>query len=429
MNEVTLTAKIHLHATADDSSKFEMITEVYSGACDFVSEQIFWNDYKLSFDCVNRNLYYIIRDKFDLKAQFSQSVTKTVIAKYKTVDSQMEPYTYTDEKGKTCYIKRDHRWLTKPVRFNRPQADLVRNRDYSFVGDKLSINTMQGRVYVDYDIPEAYKKYFERTDNPWKLGTAKLVSLNGEWYLHIPVTKKFDWETEKFDFLKGLDRGIRFIYTSFDGKKTEFLSGEELIEKRANFLKVRAELQARGTKSAKRRLKKLSGRENRWMRDVNHRLTKTLVEESKEKTLFVLEDLSGISKSPDKSAAFNGQLTSWAFYEFEEMLTYKAHMAGCEVIKVNRAYTSQRCPKCGRINKNNRKHDKHFYECDKCGYKSNDDRVGAMNIYHLGELYLQGVENPKYVKPKETKKTKKAKDPKKAQKKEESKQKEVTATS
>lgn len=66
------------------------------------------------------------------------------------------------------------------------------------------------------------------------------------------------------------------------------------------------------------------------------------------------------------------------------------------VLEVDPAYTSQRCPKCGRIHKENRDHDTHSYTCDCCGYQSNDDRIGAMNLQLLGTLYISGEERPSF---------------------------------
>ena len=68
------------------------------------------------------------------------------------------------------------------------------------------------------------------------------------------------------------------------------------------------------------------------------------------------------------------------------------------MIEIPAQYTSQRCPRCGRINKDNRDHDLHLYKCDRCGYSSNDDRVGAMNIYALGLMVRNGIENAKFKK-------------------------------
>ena len=84
---------------------------------------------------------------------------------------------------------------------------------------------------------------------------------------------------------------------SYDEKgKTDFVSGKKIATKRHKLQEIRKELQAKGTKATKRRLKALSGRENRWMSDVNHRMSKTLVEKYGRDTLFVLEDLTGVTK-------------------------------------------------------------------------------------------------------------------------------------
>ncbi len=189
--------------------------------------------------------------------------------------------------------------------------------------------------------------------------------------------------------------------TTYDEKgHTDFYSGQNILKKRASFLKTRAELQAKGTRSAKRKLKAISGRENRWMTDVNHQLSKTLVNKYGKNTLFVIEDLAGVSfddknlSTWDKS--HNGELRSWAFYQLEQFLDYKAKETDSYVLKVDASYTSQRCPKCGRIHKPNRHHEIHEYICDSCGYRSNDDRIGAMNLYTLGTMYVSGDMNPRF---------------------------------
>ena len=91
------------------------------------------------------------------------------------------------------------------------------------------------------------------------------------------------------------------------------------MKKRDKFQAVRAELQSRGTKSAKRVLKRLAGRENRWMTDVNHQISKTLVRSYGENTLFVIEDLTEVSFSEEnlKNRSADGRygLRSWSFYQ------------------------------------------------------------------------------------------------------------------
>ena len=275
---------------------------------------------------------------------------------------------------------------------------MVRNRDYSFVdnGQSLSINTLGKRTKCTFK-SKSFSKYL---DGSWTLGTAKLVELKGLWYLHIPVTKSVEvFQRENVRHVVGIDRGLRFLTVSYDEQgKTEFVSGRKIAAKRHKFLKVRQQLQSKGTKSAKRRLKALSGRENRWMSDVNHRISKTLVTKYGKDTLFVLEDLTGVSfeaSNLSQTAKQNYDLRSWPFYQLEQYLTYKAHENCSEVLKVSAKYTSQRCPKCATVHKENRKPHQHLYRCQ-CGYQSNDDRIGAMNIQHLGTMWISGDNHPRY---------------------------------
>ncbi|KRM30640.1 IS607 family transposase ISLasa12 [Agrilactobacillus composti DSM 18527 = JCM 14202] len=117
--------------------------------------------------------------------------------------------------------------------------------------------------------------------------------------------------------------------------------------------------------------------------------------------MFVLENLVNVRFATEKTTKDTRyEKVSWAFYQLEQMLTYKAIQAGVAVITVSAAYTSQRCPHCGEIKKTNRKYQLHAYQCSNCGYQSNDDRVGAMNIQYLGTQYINGVKKPKLKKKK-----------------------------
>ena len=406
MAELVKTLELHIHPDDMAVGLFQELTAAYSDACDKISDYVFHNGFILNFMDLQKQIYGTIRETTPLKSQMVISALKTVTARYKTVKEQMyqNPYKYKDETDSWRYITRTLEWLQTPVRFRRPQADLVRNRDYSFVngGSLLSINTLGKRVKVPFDIPECFQSYF-MGGSGWSFGTAKLLSLNGNWYLHIPMTRKApksEADTSP-SHVVGIDRGLRFIATAYDEKgNTSFVSGEAILKKRGQFNQVRAELQSKGTKSAKRALKRISGRENRWMSDVNHQISKALVGKYGSNTLFVLEDLIGVSFSDNnlknRSSQEKNELRSWAFYQLEQYLTYKAQEVGSTVIKVPANYTSQRCPKCGRIHKENRDHKNHEYICDACGYRSNDDRIGAMNLYTLGTMYVSGDVNPRF---------------------------------
>ena len=375
-------------------------------AWNFISQYIFEHAFELKQSKLNKALYHDLRDKFELKSQMAQSAIKTVIARYKTVKTQLfqHPFRYDtgkkDGKGRGIWaqIYRDLTWLWQPINFKRPQLDLQRGRDWSYLSatNQLSLNTLNGRRKVDF-VCKGFDQYLDQTK--WKFGSLKMLQLRGKWYIHLSATTAIpEFEAEQAVHVVGIDRGLRFLAACYDEKgKSILFSGQKILRKRRKYKKLRAELQAKGTKSAKRRLKKIGQRENRWMSDVNHRLTKTLIDHYGSNTIYALEDLTDVRFATEKSPKDQRyEIASWAFYQFEQFLTYKANLNSSAVVKVPAKYTSQRCPKCGRIHKDNRDHELHLYTCDKCGYKSNDDRLAAMNIQFLGTLYRSGEEAPQF---------------------------------
>lgn len=378
----------------------------YRDACNFISQYIFEHAFELKQSKLNKALYHDLRDKFELKSQMAQSAIKTVIARYKTVKTQLfqHPFRYDtgkkDGKGRGIWaqIYRDLTWLWQPINFKRPQLDLQRGRDWSYLSatNQLSLNTLNGRRKVDF-VCKGFDQYLDQTK--WKFGSLKMLQLRGKWYIHLSATTAIpEFEAEQAVHVVGIDRGLRFLAACYDEKgKSILFSGQKILRKRRKYKKLRAELQAKGTKSAKRRLKKIGQRENRWMSDVNHRLTKTLIDHYGSNTIYALEDLTDVRFATEKSPKDQRyEMLSWVFYQFEQFLTYKANLNSSAVVKVPAKYTSQRCPKCGRIHKDNRDHELHLYTCDKCGYKSNDDRLAAMNIQFLGTLYRSGEEAPQF---------------------------------
>lgn len=373
MEQITITAKIQISATADDKVLLNKTMSVYSDACNYVSDYVF-RTHDLKQFSLNKTLYFTLRERFGLKSQMAQSVFKTVIAKYKTV------------------LENESKWI-KPS-FKKPQYDLVWNRDYSLTQNCFSVNTLNGRVKLPY-FAEGMSKYFDHTI--YKFGTAKLVNKHGKYFLHIPVT----YDVEESDIsdicnVVGIDRGINFVVATYDSKhKSGFVSGKAIKQKRANYSKLRKELQMRQTPSARRRMKAIGSRENRWMQDVNHQVSKALVEKNPKHTLFVLEDLSGIRNATERVRTKDRYISvSWSFYDLEQKLMYKAKQNQSTVIKVNPAYTSQCCPACGHIEKANRNKKIHLFRCKNCGYQSNDDRIGAMNLYRMGINYLEDSQVP-----------------------------------
>ena len=376
MEQMTITAKIQIIAAETDKVLLDETMSVYRNACNYVSDYVF-RTHDLKQFSLNKALYSTLREKFNLKSQMAQSVLKTVIARYKTI------------------LENQNEWI-KPS-FKKPQYDLVWNRDYSLTQNRFSINTLNGRVKLSY-FSDGMSKYFDHTI--YKFGTARLVNKHGKYYLHIPVTYEVE-ESNISDICNvvGIDRGINFVVATYDSKhKSGFVSGKAIKQKRAKYSKLRKELQMRHTPSSRRRLKAIGQRENRWMQDINHQVSKALVENNPKHTLFVLEDLSGIRNATERVKTKDRYVSvSWSFYDLEQKLIYKAKQNQSSVIKVDPRYTSQCCPCCGHVEKSNRSKKIHLFTCKKCGYKSNDDRIGAMNLYRMGINYLADSQVPNTV--------------------------------
>ena len=376
MEQITITAKVQIVATDTDKVLLNKTMSVYCDACNYVSDYVF-RTHDLKQFSLNKILYSTLREKFSLKSQMAQSVFKTVIARYKTI------------------LENQNEWI-KPS-FKKPQYDLVWNRDYSLTQNCFSVNTLNGRVKLPY-FAEGMSKYFNHSI--YRFGTAKLVNKHGKYYLHIPVTYEVE-ESNISDICNvvGIDRGINFVIATYDSKhKSGFVSGKAIKQKRANYSRLRKELQMRHTPSSRRRLKAIGQRENRWMQDINHQVSKALATGNPKHTLFVLEDLTGICNVTERVKTKNRYVSvSWSFYDLEQKLIYKAKQNQSSVIKVDPRYTSQCCPACGHTEKSNRNKKIHLFTCKNCGYTSNDDRIGAMNLYRMGINYLADSQVPNTV--------------------------------
>ena len=376
MEQITITAKVQIVATDTDKVLLNKTMSVYCDACNYVSDYVF-RTHDLKQFSLNKILYSTLREKFSLKSQMAQSVFKTVIARYKTI------------------LENQNEWI-KPS-FKKPQYDLVWNRDYSLTQNCFSVNTLNGRVKLPY-FAEGMSKYFNHSI--YRFGTAKLVNKRGKYYLHIPVTYEVE-ESNISDICNvvGIDRGINFVVATYDSKhKSGFVSGKAIKQKRANYSRLRKELQMRHTPSSRRRLKAIGQRENRWMQDINHQVSKALATGNPKHTLFVLEDLTGIRNVTERVKTKKRYVSvSWSFYDLEQKLIYKAKQNQSSVIKVDSRYTSQCCPACGHTEKSNRNKKIHLFTCKNCGYTSNDDRIGAMNLYRMGINYLADSQVPNTV--------------------------------
>jgi IS605 OrfB family transposase len=365
----TITAKIQIYPNDKQIESLNVTRRAYQKAMNWLSERVF-ETRELKQAKLQELYYQKIRADFDLKSQMACTLVRLVIAKYKSAKSN------------------GHDWSL--VKFRNFEYDMSWNRDYSINKSIFSINTLDGRIKVEYN-PNGMQKYF---DGSWSFGTAKVVNKYGKWFLHIPMSKEIDLLNDSdINNIVGIDLGINFLATTYDSSgDTKFFSGKQVKYKRAKFSKARKEMQVKQTASARSKLKQIGSRENRWMSDINHQITKALCEQYPVGTLFVLEDLTGVRNATEKVKVKNRYVSvSWAFYQFRFLLEYKAKLYGHKVVALDPKYTSQTCPKCGHVNKANRDKKNHRFCCTNCSYKSNDDRIGAMNLHRKGIEYISAV--------------------------------------
>lgn len=369
--EQIVTAKIQIFP--DEAQKQILLDSMaaFQSACNFVSDHVY-ETRDLSASSLNQKLYYSIRERLGLPSQMTQSAIRAVIAAYRSMQSNGQ-------------------W--EHAGFSRAFTELVWNRDYLLRENMFSVNSLKGRLKIGYTF-KGLEKYFDAS--VYRFGQAKLLTRKGKFYLHISVKRELpDPDADRIVNVTGVDRWISFLANTYDSRgKARFYSGRHIKNKKANYKRLRRELQTLGTRSARRRLKAVSGRENRWMRDVNHCISKALVLDNPDHTLFAIEDLKGIREQvilkngSGRNREHYFEIAGWAYLDLEEKLRYKAERYGDLVVKFNPAYTSQTCPKCGHVDRNSRNRRNHLFTCTNCGYRSNDDRIAAMNLHRFGLCYL-----------------------------------------
>ena len=205
---------------------------------------------------------------------------------------------------------------------------------------------------------------------------AKLVYRNGGFFLFqvIDAPEAIPMETQ--DAL-GCDLGIVRLLTDSDGT---FYSGEAVERARRRHGHRRRNLQRNGSRAAKRKLRRISGRQARYQRDVNHVISKCVVAKAKDTLRAIaLERLDGARERITVRRRQRAQHANWAFFQLRSFIEYKAALAGVPVILVDHYNTSQTCPECGSVEKANRVSQAQFL-CRSCGLAGNADHIAALNI-------------------------------------------------
>lgn len=233
---------IKLESTEEDKVKLLETIQEYNKACNFVADRAFTlklsNKFKLQ-----KEVYREIRERFNLTAQFAIRIISKVVEAYKK-DKTIKP-TFKIL-GSIQYDQRNSRVCI----------------------DEVSLMTLKGRLKLKARVGDYQRVRFDRVK-----GQCDLIYRNNTFYLIVVVDAPEKSEYDATGIL-GIDLGIENIATDSD---RQIFESKKVEEKRQKYLRLRSTLQRTGTKSAKRKLKRLSGKERRFKKDTNHVISKSII--------------------------------------------------------------------------------------------------------------------------------------------------------
>ena len=311
------------------------------------------------------------KEKEYRKFQVHKIVYHAIKQKYKDFSSQLIIRAIDNVSNS---YKNKGQQTNRPHGFKNTGAVVYDERIISFKQNLVNIWTTEGRLKIPIHIwnMELFK---------FRKGQCDLINQNGTWFLVVTVDI-----SEKTKYIPkeciGVDLGIKKIAITSDG---DSYSGEILEKKRKKFSGHRSRLQKCGTRSAKRRLKTIGKKESLFRKDVNHCISKKLIEKAKGSLCaLALEELKGINKRVTVRKSQRNERMSWSFFQLRSFLEYKALEQGVEIILIPSFYTSQTCSNCNHCEKKNRKNQSEFL-CLVCGFATNADYNASLNIKFLGD--------------------------------------------
>ncbi|MFP3356292.1 RNA-guided endonuclease TnpB family protein [Planococcus maitriensis] len=244
--------------------------------------------------------------------------------------------------------------------------------DFSHIYLPLMIDGKAKKVPVRALLTDKNNRNYDLLNH--KLGTLRINQKSGKWIAQIAVTIQTMEKTGKK--IMGVDLGLKIPAVAItDNDKSRFFGNgrqNKFVKRR-----FRAKRKRLGHKKKLNAIRNLDDKEQRWMKDQDHKVSRAIINFAKQENVSVirLEKLANIRQTARTSRKNEKNLHTWSFYRLSQFIEYKANLEGIKVEYVNPAYTSQTCPTCSEKNKANDRR----YKC-KCGFEKHRDIVGAMNI-------------------------------------------------
>jgi IS605 OrfB family transposase len=344
---VNLTAQLKLEPTAEQGAVLSRTLAACNAACNYVSGVAWESKTFRQFD-LHRLCYREARNLFGVSAQAAVRCISKVADAYKL-----------DRKAKRTF------------RAMGSAAYDQRILSYDLEASTISIWSLDGRLKIPFVCGE-----HQRTMLANRKGETDLAHVRGKWYVLANCSAPNPKMAQPDGFL-GVDLGVAQIAADSDGN---LYSGSEIKSVRHRQRRLRAKLQARRTRSAKRRLQKLSGKERRFAKHVNHVISKQIVAAAERTGRGIaVEELTGIRERIRATRRQRGVLHSWAFAQLRAFLEYKAKRAGVCLVAVNPRNSSRECSLCGHTDKGNRPNQSTF-RCATCGFAAHADTNAARVI-------------------------------------------------
>jgi putative transposase len=350
--DLHLTIKAKLVITSDAAKDLKSTMEEFNRACNTISELSFQQDLRRKYD-IHHAAYRLIREETNLPAQHVINAIAKVSAAYVREPDKLHQF--------------------------KPHSSVRYDARTMVLGEDCYTASLticpKGRVSGQLQMSAKMRQQLCAGE----LGAAELVYRQGQFYLHISLTVPAPEIAAAAGSL-GVDLGVNRVAVTSNKK---FHSAKEIRHNKACYKRTRKHLQANGSKSAKRALKRVSGREKRFVSDTNHCISKQIVAEAKTANQrIVLEDLTGIRESGKAKVVHD-----WSFAELQAMISYKARQAGVEVVFVEPRYTSQMCSRCLHLGV---RPDQSNFHCRNCGLRLNADLNGAKSIALRHDLAAMG---------------------------------------
>lgn len=285
--------------------------------------------------------------------------------------------------------------VVKQVHKFRPTSISLDARTFQYIEDlqTVGVTLMCGRVKFKLSIGN-YQLALLKGQSPTAATLNK--TKQGDYYINICVDLPTE-PTGKTPKVIGVDLGRRDIATTSTGKSW---SGKQIQSVRDRYSKVRAKVQSKRTRNSRRLLRRLSGREQRFQKWLNHNISKQLVREAKQfNAALAFENLTNIRESLNqkpRSKTERRRTNNWAFYQLRLFTQYKANIAGVEIVFVPPAYTSQTCSRCYHIHpiKGKSYRNGKAFKCGHCGFEHDADVNAANVIAALGASFVSSPESP-----------------------------------